>query len=249
MKDFTGPYTFLTTKPSQRLFSMDHPEWLYICPNEEIASAQLTVIIMYSDASKVVITIALGTLKLGEVQCLDISNKRRNYNQYNPTKSISKITIYISDIENDHLILRPYTPQSDQILAIYYHNSYGGMDSLICLEDQQESIEMEGIVTAKPIDAAYDESSAQFIYNDGKFRSSVSTISGMLPKKELFALKDLFIIKKAWQYTEDSDNIKSLIPLIPESQSVVFPSGRNNVKKLAINFRYAFDEMAISRIV
>jgi len=245
-------FSFLTTKPQRRLLSKLHPEWLYVLPKVTMTTERLVADVTYTDGtttSYTLIDTEALTLRAGEVKYFDVSYAKRNYDNMNPAKTIKYITIKITSSQGfgDFVTYFPYTPNGDDIKAIYYHNSQGGVDSLICESDIQESRSFDGLVTASPMESVYDTNAAQFKYVDPSFRSEFSLSSGQKPAKEIFALHDLFSIKRAYEYEEIAGG-KLLTPIIPEQRDITFPSARTNIRQLSFTYRYAFDQRAIDRI-
>lgn len=191
-------------------------------------------------------------LQAGEVQCFDMSFATQAYDALNPAKTIRSILIRIESPDfadqdaQDHIIYYPYTPKGDNIRAIYYHNSYGGIDSIICTGDQQHSIETTGYITHRPLDLGYDLGAAQIKYAD-PYHQTISQVStGPKPGLEVFALHDLFALKAAYEHRQIS-GVDVLVPIIPEGQGIAFPSAKTNIKNLAFSYRYAFEERAKDR--
>lgn len=204
---FKPPYTFLTTKPASRLLSRLHPEWLAILPIEDIANAAIYADVNYTDGTaNFSEVLAIGDLlRAGEVQAVRIDFQTIDWDAIVPAKSIRYIELTIRSggialTNDDPLRYYPYTPDGDLELqrAIYYHNSYGGIDSLICLGDQQLSIETTGYTTARPLDLGYQLATAQYKYVDPYFTEVQQVITGKKPALELFALHDLFALKAAY---------------------------------------------------
>lgn len=248
------PYQFLTTKPQRRLISTDHPEWLYILPNVDIPGASLVATCYWQSGGNITYTlISADELDLngGEVRYFDISYAKRNYANLDPAKTIAYIRIQINAAaidsgEKDYIDLVPYTPVGDDITAIYYRNSQGGMDSLICAGDVQEAIEIDGLQVATPLEAVYDTQAAQYSWVDPSYRTDISVHTGAKSTRELKALKDLMLIKSAFEYRE-ADGVLFTKDIIPEQLSVSMPSSRTNIKKLSFIYRYAVSQKAIDR--
>ncbi len=251
----SAPYTILTTKPQKRRLSNQHPELVAILPHIDITTPTLKAVITYSDASTLShdITDSL-TLRAGEARIFNIGFDKIDYTALDSSKTIKHIVIRVESTDftdqsaQDFVQYFPYNPSADNVLAIYYHNSMSGIDSLICAGDQAESTESNGVITASPIDAVYDSGSAQYKYADPSFRSSLQTSTGTQPGKEIFALKDFFNTKSAFEY-RDTDAGVLRLPIIPISEGMTYPSTNSNLKQLQISFQYAFEEKTIDRIL
>lgn len=250
----SSPYTFLTTKPLTRRMSTAHPELLYVLPHQAISSHDLAAVCHYTDGTTSPLVIKAGlSLNASEVKRYRIGYDAVDYDAVQPTKTLKKIVISIADESTgvalgESLTYYPYTPQGDYVQAIYYHNSLGGVDSLICEGDQQVSRQFGGYMTAIPLDAVYDGQAHQYKWVDPTFSTTKGMNTGAMPRGEVEALHDFFSLKRAWEYKVKNGGV-ILNPIIPEQPEVSFPSSRTNMKKLSFGYRYAFDQRAIDRPV
>ena len=256
---FKPPYTFLTTKPQTRLLSKNHPEWLALLPIVDITSPQVKAIITYTDGTTAELVLATPTLREGEAQYIDVSYATHDYDAETPAKTIRHIIVRVEseDFEDqsaqDFVKYFPYIPAADKnnpdksdILAIYYHNSYCGIDSIICLGDTQRSIETDNLITEKPMDLNYQLGDAQFAVTNQTFRETFQVSTGTKPRLEIYALHDLFSLKAAYEYRVIS-GVPTLIPIIPAGNGIAMPSNRNNVKQLSFSYQYAYTGRAKDR--
>lgn len=246
----TGPYAFLTTKPIKRRLSMDHPEWLYILPTQAISSANLTYKLTYTDDATTTKTIALGNLLVGKKIQVQIGNDILDYEQWNPTKTIRFIEFYISDPGYDKLTYYPYSPVGDDVRAIYYHNTFGGVDTLILEGSQQDSYDFNSEQTQKPLNISWtlhNDPQRKTLNQRGNITRQVHT--GPKPAGELVALRDLFMFKRAYEYRVLQTNHPFMVPIIPNENSITFPSTRENINKLSFSYQYATEQRAYDRVI
>jgi len=227
-----------------------------VLPIMDITSPALVAVITYPDDSTVSTDlIASGdlTLRAGECQAFNLSFATHDYDAVTPAKTIRSMIIRMEseDFEDqsaqDYIKCYPYTPKGDTIRALYYHNSYAGIDSVICTGDQQESIETTGYGTIKPLDLGYQLGSAQIRHVDPYFSKIQQVHTGSKPAWEIFALHDLLTLKAAYEYRTIS-GVDILVPIIPEGNGIAFPAERNNVKQLSFSYRYAWEGRAIDRL-
>ncbi len=253
----TTPYIFLTTKPQRRLISKDHPELLVIAAGEAITSPTLKVVVTFTDATTESFDlIASGslTLRAGESHCFNVGYDQYNYDAYNTSKTVKSFIIRVESADftdqaaQDYIEYYPRKFESDTLKSLYYSNSQGGIDSLICTGDQTEANEQTGIITAQPIESVYDQATAQFKYTDPRIRKNISTNTGFKPGKEIFALQDLFKSEKVYEYTSVTGGIQR-VPVIMQGEGVTLPSERSNLKQLQISYKYAFEDKVIDRIL
>lgn len=253
---FTLPYTFLTTKPATRWLSTEHPEQLYVLPNVDNLLPSLVANILYKDGTtseEVLIPVGDWTLKAGQARAFEVGYARWNYANLDPTKTIRSITISIytsgaAIAGADAITYIPYTPAGDELKVIYYHNSYGGVDSLICAGDSQRSFTTDGLQVARPVELVY-EGEDQYRMVQQRMRTDHSVNSGHKPRKEHQALIDLFLISTAYEYERISDDAYHLRPIILESAERALASIKTNIKNISFNYRYAFTQRAISRVI
>lgn len=255
---FVTPYSFLTTKPQKRLLSRLHPEWLYVLPIESITTPKLVAVIAHRDNSATSYTlIDTGDLVLraGEVKCLDVSYARWDYDAVEPTKIIRSIAIRIEspDFEDqgaqDYIQYVPYPAAAgfgDFSRALYYHNSMGGLDSVICSGDHQDTLSLDGYMTVQPLEAVWDQATAQYRYADPTFLTYADVNVPVRPTREVFALKDLFIHKRAYEYQQGED-WQALVPIVVQGEELQLPAYRDNLKRLSLRYQYGFIEKAIDR--
>lgn len=248
MPFYTGPYAFLSTKPINRYMSLDHPEWLYIWPTQDIDAAELTTVLYYnSDELNTTRTISLGDLKTGKAIWVDISHDTRNYSASG--EDPVKIEMYITDPIYDKLTYHCHSPIGDNTRAIYYFNSLGGLDSLVVTTAQQESYEFNGVEQKKPMETGFtlaQDYMSRITQTRGNLLQQVHT--GHKPSGEITALRDLFLIKRAYEYRLLEPNYPFLVPIIPQVDSISFPSTRENLKQLSFSYKYATEQRAYDRV-
>lgn len=192
-------------------------------------------------------------LRNGEAQYFDISYATRNYDALNVAKTIKSFIIRIESPDfadqsaQDHIVCIPYTPTGDNIKAIYYNNSYGGLDSIICTGDQQQSIETQNILSSKAEELGYEQGSSQITALNPSFINAEQAHTGNHPKGEIEALHDLLTLKSAVEY-QMINGVELFIAIIPLGNGISFPSKKANMKSLSFSYRYAFEQKAIDRI-
>jgi hypothetical protein len=246
MAALSGNYHFLTSKPLTRNIFEIQKEWLYILPLVDITAAVLDIVITYTDATTQDADVALGDLTKGEVNVVDIGFPAQDYNSHQ-AKTIESIAIKI-DSDAEKIILKPVDLSTDNIRHLFYMNSLGGIDSLICIGDQQDNLETSRLISQKElsIDAPLDES--EFIVSSIKARAPFNVYTGIKPDKEIRAAKDLFLVNEIFEQIEN-DGTFAMVPIIVDQKSVKFPSKNNNLKAIQFTARPAWDEVALDRIV
>ncbi len=255
---FQEPYTFLTTKPRTRQLSRNHPEWLAVCVLEPdgLADCLLRALITYTDGSTANhILIDEGDIPAlleGSVYAFEIGFDRYAYDAVTPAKTIKHIRIHLENaafedqLAQDHVIYYPYTPAGDYVRALYYHNSYGGLDSVICTGDRQRSVAAQGYESSRAEDIRALEV-PQKVYNHLGYEEQVKVTTGAKPSGEIDALHDLLTIKSAFEY-KDLSGEAYLVPIIPNGDGFELPSEKTNVKMMSFSYRYAHTQKAIDRI-
>jgi hypothetical protein len=245
------PHTFLTTKPSTRRMSKSHPELLYILPLDERLNIDLRAKITYTDASTSTITAkAALDLRPGEVQVVNIGFETVNYPAAQPSKTILHIKFFLgTEGDNEELIYYPYTPDSDQSVALYYQNSAGGLDTLICAGDIQHRQSHDSISTVSPL--VYDEDWRNLRqYGLAAQRAiagkSTNVMHRYATRDEVTALRDFDLFREAWIY-EDVSGVMDYVPILLTTP-IEFPSERNNLVAPVINFQYRFESKAFDRV-
>lgn len=226
---FTGSYQFLTTKPATRRFSKINKEWLYILPMADMNSANLYYKMYFDDDTNSTGSISLGNLRDDEAKIVDISYALVDYDSIitSPATRIKKIEVYVgtasSEDSGDKITLIPYTPQGE-VLALYYANSYGGFDSLICTGANSQNLISEQEVTKRIMTHSEDiNTTAQYKVVDAMARSSYTINTAFMPLGEVKALRDLSI-KKPIRMMKEIDGVTTMVPYILEPNSLSMPS-------------------------
>lgn len=237
--------------------STDHPELLMVMAHVAITSPALKAVITFTDAITTSFDL-IGSgdlvLRAGESKLFNIGYDQYDYAAFNAAKTIKSIKIRIESGDfadqsaQDFVEYYPKKFSSDTVTALYYVNSLAGYDTLICTGDSTESSEYEGIITARPIESVYDTAAAQYKYEDARNRKSFATSTGFKSRGEIEALQDFFNIKKAVEY-RDINGLIQRIPIIPVGEGTALPSKNSNLKQLQINYRYAFEDKVIDRIL
>jgi len=247
----SGDYTFLTTRPEARRMSKAHPEILKVLPHVDKLNPTpqtLKARIYYTDATPTAdYTIDTWEARAGEVYSFQIGYQDVAY----PSKSLAwKIEIYCGDhaTADDMLFYYPYDYAAQEIVPIYYTNSLGGIDSVICtMSDRSESNEFERVTAVMHPD--YQTNS----HNQRQYRalSAYGTtgwevITGPMPSQaDAEALRDLWAINHAWVY-DSIGGQQVYVPIYIEGQPVM-PSQNSAIKSLAISYRLAVDIKSYSR--
>lgn len=247
----TATYSrMLTTKPLDRVFSLEHPEWVYILPVADVAAADMQATNFYTDGSTNSKFITLGELKKWAAAKVNIGNPVQDYESMIPAgKTLSRIEIRVN-YADDKLILRPFKPseKSDQVKMFVYRTSYNGYDSIICLGDQQEGFSPESQLAESPVLSGYvvTENPQYSVVNVEGVRTG-NQYSGYKPTKEIRALRDMQLWNDVYEYI-NLDGQEVLIPVILEG-GIEYPSAKNNLKGVQFSYRYAWDDRALDRIV
>lgn len=251
---FSGDYQLLTTRPDKRRLSTEDPEYVYVCPNTDITAAYMYAKAYYSDATTNVHSVSLSNLNKGETKCVDIGFAAMSYNSSIPVgETISKIEVYVgttdTEDDGDKLTYIPYTALSDLKLRVYYSNSYGGLDSLICIGDRQETVESSYQMASVEIahDAVLQES-PQFIIQNSRGRRSFEIHTGHMPEKELEALRELGV-KKPLSIYETVNGTATLLPCVLDGNGIALSTARTNLHNQVIRLKYQWEDEAFDRVV
>ena len=238
---FDGKYQFQISSTPNRIFK-NHRQFLYALILEDIPDARLWAKSNLANGDfGLRQIIVLGDLSAGRTIIMDISDEVHDYDSYAGDR-IRNIQFYVESSE-DTITLYPYTPKSDNPLVIYYQNSLGGLDSIICEGDQQPGLETFGF--ERDIAMSYDDNitdNSQYSYVNEGARETI-TIFANGPKKEITALRDLYLIKNCW-IIEDGQ----WIPMIVQGSSYDLPSTRSNINRPSITLKYAHNEHAFDQI-
>ncbi|GEM_PF-5816052 len=239
----------LSTRSLIRPFSMEHPEWLYILPVADKASASLTVTVYYTVGAPMVKSISLGDLRKSEVIDINISEANQKYSEVDNTRTISYMTMSVNS-SDDALTLYPIYPSkmSDVVTALYYHNSMGGLDTLICTGDYADTMDAEKLVIEQPPDETKDVTThPQYLAIDPQGFRGGDQHTGYKSEDELLALRDMLLLNKAYEYRVINGQ-QVLLPIQLQSTNVVLPSKKTNAKALRIQYRLASKDYALDRV-
>ncbi len=245
-------YILLTTKPKKRLLSIHHPEWLYFLPTAFIPNPYFKVKLHFKDGttSNHDLYQFPTTLRPSEVHYLDIGFSRFDYKSINPAKELLFVEAFIL-IQGDFTIessihLYPVDYNTDQTRAIYYHNSLGGLDSLICTGDQLVGGNFFSTVRERPFELGYDNKNLQqYFPTNQSMRRTVEVFTGYKPKLEIEALDDLFLLKRAYEYISINGQYPDLVPIEPELETVTYQGDKENLHALSFSYKHAFSDRSI----
>lgn len=249
MPFYTGPYAFLTTKPGNRRFSMDHPEWLFIMPTQDIASAELTCRVVNSVDSASNLNISLGNLQKGKVIWVDISDSVRSYDDYADGNPIKYIKFFITDEVYDNITCYPYNPAGDDVRALYYLNSFGGLDSIIIEGQIQDTVNYDYQEVIRPAEVGYTLASDMLRKHQvTRADKHVTVNTGHKPGSEILALQDLFLTRVAFEYKVLEPDYPFQVPIVPIDNQLALPSNRQNIKQATFSYMYATRQRAYDRV-
>jgi len=245
---FSGDYTFLSTKPDNRLMSKDHPEILKVLPHADNNPYTLDAKVTKIDTSTADYEIDSITAREGEVYTFNIG---WNDVAYPDKANIRKIEIYMGGpagyaTADDIITFYPFTIKSDHIIALYYQNSFGGIDSVFCKGDQVPEQDNDGIAARSGVTLAKDADLRQYLTVNTSARLGNLVHTGFSSRKELRALQDLFLHNYAYEYMEVGGEMR-FVP-IQVDPAVRWPSVRTNLQALPIRYRYATEHRSINRI-
>lgn len=227
-----------------------HPEWLYVMAHAGLN--RLYYKVYYTDGTDDTDFHAFDGLVSGAVGMIQVGYDQIDYPAMNPAKTILKVEFTLRNgvtvNDGETLTVYPYVPDGDSQRAIYYHNSYGGLDSVICEGDQQLSLEVSGITTRKEKGINFSVlTHVQLQVVNPRRISQHLLYTGHKPTREIQALADLFLIKSAYEYVI-LDGAKYLLPIIPVDNAKELPSKKNNMKRISFGYQYAWEEKSMDRI-
>ncbi len=249
----SGSYWLLTTKPQTRRFNMSDPEFLYVYPREDKAAARLYYEITQDDSSQVVNSISLGDLRRGETKIVDISQDVEDYEgQKGAGRTIKSIKFYVHTSQTatpeDYIVAIPWTPTSKDRTAIYYANSYGGWDSLVCEGESQGNIENDQITSRRILPINYNiQLNPQVLLQDSRGMQVFTFTTGKMPRLEREALRDMALKKQLAIYSVINQT-KVKLPAIFDESSMPLASSFSNITNLAFSLRFAWEAKALDRV-
>lgn len=244
---------FLTTKPQSRSISIDHPEWLYIYLEQTATQQYLKANITYQDGTTLLHELmSLGIPTGHDIIIANISYSEKNYQLLAPSKVIKTIEIFVGDAVADqseeYLVLIPIKYNSDNIKALYYHNSLGGIDSFICVGDSYVTESLFATITKRSLQLNYDSfADSEMVASNQQSQTIVKVYTGNKPKGEILALNDLFLLKSAYEWVE-MDGVFELIEILPTTNEVNLPEDNSNLYNASFEYRYASANAAIDKL-
>ena len=247
-------YLLLTTKPKQRLLSMDHPEWLYFLPTEDKNSAYLRGKYNYTNGqASHKNLVSLGDIRQDEAQWVNISFAKIDYNGI-ADQDYKSIELFINtsgnNTKDESIVIVPVRANTESAIALYYHNSMGGLDSFICTGEQSESHDLFYTPTRKPIELETVSGEVEREYFDVNQEQHTfkEVFSGNKPKGEIKALNDFFLIRRGYELKE-INGVETLVPIKPIANSFSKPNERSMLHRSSFSYQYAFTERAIDQVV
>jgi hypothetical protein len=245
----SGDYTFLTTRPGSRRMSTIHPEILKVLPHTANNPLLLNARIQYTDATPTAIyQIASWTARAGEVYSFQIGYNQISY----PSQALAwKIEIYCGTYATAEnvIVYYPYSYSADEVEALYYVNSLGGIDSIICAIPDQKRRDTIRSISAELNPDYMSNTKAQRQYRtiESSARTGKTLSTGYLPRLEdLHALQDLYLLDYAWIYQQVGGQDRFL-PVSIE-QEADWPSEQSSLQALSINYQLSIDTKAYTKI-
>lgn len=248
------PYLLQTTKPEKREFSMDHPEWIYVVPTEDTNNVYLYAKVYYTDESDQMYAVsALKNLRKNEAVIFNISNSQVDYENLNPAKIIKYFELFIGlqgslpqPAIGDKIICIPksYAQDKETIRAIYYYNSIGGLDSIICTGEQQRSSVNRYITSEQPARLGFNLDAPLIKDTNQEKTNRFLVNTGFKSKGEIQAfVEEFWLVRQGFEYRL-VNGVYRLLPIRPSADSMEIPGERENLQALEFTYEYAFRNRA-----
>lgn len=189
-------YIFLTTKPMRRVMTKNQQEYLFLLPLTAITDAEFVIKINYTNETSELVPVALGNLAQYDGKIIRISYTETYYETINPSLIIKSLEFYLNENSTERIIYDIYEPITDNPIELFYANSLGGFDSLICEGATTDKViytrELVNRYTSKDFELAQGDT-----YNtDSTAVRRLEISSGYKEKKDILALRDLAISGK-----------------------------------------------------
>lgn len=236
----------LTTKPLTRRLSEAQKEWLYILPLVD-GDAMITITVTYTDATTAATAVNLLGLRASEVVRVPMDYATRNYLALSPGDDIAKIVATI-DCAQTTITYLAWAPRTDIIREFQYANSLGGFDSFICTGDRSATFKIEQDTARLPLQVPVDTSLGQYRSVNTLGSEKAVASSGYKPKKEIEAFKDLMMSNQILERITYNGR-EVLVPVILDKNSVKFPPEKQNLRAVDFAYKYAWDDVALNRVI
>ena len=241
-------YQLLTTKPTHRLLSKVHPEWVYILYTAANVAAKIFAELIYTDGTFEFVEIHnIGAVQASEVKIIDASYATLT-SAADPAKTVSQIYLQTTDQGGDrntmdHLLYEPMDFQGDELRAFYYHNGQGGIDSLIT-EGRLQSNQKTPFSMLTVRNSLKSELSSISRPDEQVWTVNASD---RLPVGEAQALRDLFTIRSAFELVPVSGG-SVYLPLVILSENVNYGSLIGGILPMSFSYKYAIDNQSNKRL-
>lgn len=241
-------YQFLTTKSLRRTIFKEQHEYLYILALEDMGQKNLTFDLTYNDGSANQTSKSIGNLSKGDIHLIDVGFDNIGYDLIESAKTISLIQIHIDDELNERIYLTPATLPSDNAQHLFYFNSLGGMDSLICTGSTQETQQTKFEESIREREADSGNSFSEIETHNSNGNTLFDFNSGYKTLNELEACKDMFLINKSFKLINQFGT-ESFLPLILTSSKIRHSPDDQNLKSISFSAKQSFIEEAKDRIL
>lgn len=228
--------------------SRAHPEILKVLPHADQLGQTIKARIYYTDATPTAdYTIHTWDARIGEVYQFQIGYADVAY----PSKSVAwKIEIYLGTYASadDIITYLLHDEAAEYLTPIYYTNSLGGIDSIICHSAQRQPLHQLESITGvlQPDFSTNYRNQRQYRQLSATGRKGYRVMTGQLPgRAHLQALEELWLINHAWVYTTVGGQSRWLPIEILGSYTP--PDDSDNRQSLTIEYLLSIDIRSISR--
>lgn len=243
-------YQLLTTKPLLRRICADYPELLYVLPLETLTASVLARV-YWTDGTNDAYTLEADVpFTAGEVMYWDISPYTQDYAALQPLKTVDYVKVWV-DVEDGGETVRGYvyTADTDQSRAVYYVNSAGGVDVVICAGDEQYTQENRAVDTVQPLvlDTTL-QNLRSYDVTGQRARTGLllHTHHAYATREEMAALRCFDLLRRGWLWEAISGGPRLLPVLLADN--IPYATARATAVAVPIRLRFAYDEQSLDRI-
>ncbi|MFY7788928.1 MAG: hypothetical protein ACOVQA_13760, partial [Thermoflexibacteraceae bacterium] len=227
---------FLTRKAKELTISIRQKEWITILPPQN-GTITLNFSVQFETSTETFTKTLTGT-KFQPVH-YDISFQAQNYQALNTGEQVQSITIsYLGESRTYYVAQDYYLPS---VVELYYLNSLGGWDSLLCYGQHTQSIDIQKqeyqkmqLFDYQNIDSTFD------VYNLNQ-RTGGKLYSGHLSKVQFEQYLDVFKAKKVFARL----NKTVFIPINLSNKKHELKNSLEYLKGLELDYEVAYNEIVL----
>lgn len=224
------PSLLLTEKPKTRTLETSQIDFVYFFP---LAAelVDLTFDLTCTDQTKYQFTQQIQTRKY-EICAIPTGFVQQFYKKFTERKNIDFIKLTFKGFTINYEV---FTAKKS-FKTFVFANTLGGFDTLLCLGNTSETLEVEKVVSQRILSNSLNDNLGEFVNYSNISQKMQSVNSGFLDKNEMASALNIFASTQVFEYVDSR-----LIPVIIESKKAVVKDKKDYLNAIEFEYKYAFN--------